>query len=357
MKKDKFSNIEKRYWLSEIQNNKKFFIIDCLLIGAMEIMMLAIYFVANASDQIPSIDASYYPIYVIGIMLAAIFVVIIYNMKKQSRAVQILCLSCMLIWACMFSINDMKHGYHSYALAEILILSAASIRFPTKIHFAINLSAYLMYILFMIPLGLDYKEFLFNIFNTAILFFFTSFITIFINQTRLQNFSNQIIVEKQQKQLLHMTQYDELTQLYSRSLIFKSLETAMENSDHIGCIMTDIDDFKKYNDLYGHQIGDEVLYQTAKRVQEVIDKYDGHAGRYGGEEFLLFIEHCDAKKLRSLLEELQEAFNHTNDKRSITISMGGTIYKKDETIDALISRADQAMYRAKNDGKHTFRIN
>lgn len=351
-----FSDIEKKFWISELKNNHRFFILMYALIGCIELLMLFAMMLANSNSEIPNIDKSYSPFYIIGIAISIISIIIISNMKKPNRFIQIVLLSVTMLWACLFAINDINNGFHSYVLAQVLVLSAASIRFPGRVHFCINSITFLLYAILLYPLHLEQTVYLSNVINTGILFFFSSFIILFINRSRLQNFKDNATMQQQQKQLLHMTQYDELTQLYSRSMILNYLESALDKDSKIGCIMTDIDNFKKYNDAYGHHTGDEVLRHTAVLLKEIVQKYEGKAGRYGGEEFLVVLIDCDEALLREVLEDLQQNYHNQKNAHAITLSMGGTLAQENEKADIVISRADKAMYRAKNAGKDTFRI-
>lgn len=359
MKKEinlKFSDMEKKFWASELKNNQKFFLLMYTLIGSIEILMLLAMLISNKFSVIPNINTNYTLFYIVGICISISSMVLIKSMKTNNKILQVTIIFITMLWACLFAINDHKNGLNSYVLAQVLILTAASIRLPGRVHFSINFITFLLYALLLYPLESDHTIYLSNIINTGILFLFSSFIALFINESRYQNFKNTLTMEQQQQQLLHMTQYDGLTELYSRTMILNYLEDAIEHGEKIGCIMADIDNFKKYNDEYGHRTGDEVLRKTAFLLNNIIKTYGGEAGRYGGEEFLIVLLNCDAGLLQNVLEDLQTNFHEPRDHYSITLSMGGTLYKQDEKADTLITRADQAMYRAKNAGKHTYRI-
>lgn len=155
--------------------------------------------------------------------------------------------------------------------------------------------------------------------------------------------------------------HDELTDVYNRRHMFTILKQEKAFADRAGhsytiCLI-DLDNFKKVNDTYGHLAGDEVLKTFASAVKKNIRREDCIA-RYGGEEFLVVFKGPrsatssleSAERLQTLTEEL--TFTETLSSVKITISIGMTIYRHGEPIDALLTRADKALYMAKNSGKN-----
>ena len=118
----------------------------------------------------------------------------------------------------------------------------------------------------------------------------------------------------------------------------------------------DLDDFKHINDTFGHSVGDTVLKAFAN-ILDTHTRQGDLCARWGGEEFVLAalntnLEQANiiANKIRISLEESSK-INHLLSK-SITVTIGITKYKKDESLDSFISRADNAMYLAKSKGKN-----
>jgi diguanylate cyclase len=156
---------------------------------------------------------------------------------------------------------------------------------------------------------------------------------------------------------------DELTTLNNRKHFDNSLEKVIRNSIESGrgfaLLMTDIDHFKKFNDTYGHQTGDQVLRLVALSVKQNISSQDV-ACRYGGEEFAIILPHAGmdeavevAEKIRAavMAKELVKRSTGENLGR-ITISAGIAAYKPDDNEHTIVSRADEAMYAAKNAGRN-----
>jgi diguanylate cyclase (GGDEF)-like protein len=153
---------------------------------------------------------------------------------------------------------------------------------------------------------------------------------------------------------------DALTQVRNRAFFDDYLRDTTEHSRKYGEIFSvailDIDNFKAFNDTYGHPVGDLVLKETTKTIQESIRKTDILC-RFGGEEFTLIFKAtglADAliitEKIRSAVEN--NALEHEGKKLSITISLGVTEFQKRDNAAALLERADQALLRAKQSGKN-----
>jgi diguanylate cyclase (GGDEF)-like protein len=121
--------------------------------------------------------------------------------------------------------------------------------------------------------------------------------------------------------------------------------------------MIDIDHFKKVNDTYGHQAGDQVLHSVAQTIlREVVP--DGIACRYGGEEIAVFFPKKEAKEVAKVMEEVRAAIERTKvatrkKKLSVTVSIGVS-HRGDvsQTIIDVIHAADKALYRAKGNGRN-----
>lgn len=139
---------------------------------------------------------------------------------------------------------------------------------------------------------------------------------------------------------------DPLTGIYNRRY-FEDEIWDMENS--AGVAMIDLDDFKLYNDIYGHEMGDRVLRTVATTIEHCIRKTDMLV-RYGGDEFLLILPNMVRGTLRGKLLQIQEAIQNSRipgcTKLKLSASIGGVL-SSNETIDEAIARADQLMYKAK----------
>ncbi|MDA8138742.1 MAG: diguanylate cyclase [Desulfobacteraceae bacterium] len=157
---------------------------------------------------------------------------------------------------------------------------------------------------------------------------------------------------------------DGLTGVYNRQALDDYLEEKIERSRETGAdfsiLMIDIDNFKQINDKYGHVIGDRVLVALAQKCRGLIRGEDFIA-RYGGEEFTLLLEGASyrhaikkAEQICATIASVRYATSESqsDDYLSLTVSIGVSQYKKGDTCQALIQRADQALYEAKHKGKN-----
>jgi len=148
---------------------------------------------------------------------------------------------------------------------------------------------------------------------------------------------------------------DALTGLLNRRAFYEELKR-LANAIQFSIIFLDIDDFKKINDTYGHLIGDEVLKEVGAILENFIRK-DTKAFRIGGEEFVIILPNVDENISFKVAERIRKVIENNNVKEGeniikYTASFGVTSYKKNESIDDMLNRADKAMYKAKKSGKN-----
>ena len=153
---------------------------------------------------------------------------------------------------------------------------------------------------------------------------------------------------------------DALTGCYNRRALDERLATEIERSKRYGralsVVFMDLDHFKRINDEYGHVTGDAVLREVALRSQGQLRSHVDWMARYGGEEFLLVLPECamqDAWQLaeRLLCEIRSKALNLDGLHISVTASFGVAELQSGESMEALLERADAAMYQAKHSGR------
>jgi diguanylate cyclase (GGDEF)-like protein/PAS domain S-box-containing protein len=166
---------------------------------------------------------------------------------------------------------------------------------------------------------------------------------------------NRVLEEKEV--YCNLAQHDHLTNIYNRKHFDEMLELELSRFKRYGekgsLIMFDIDHFKKVNDTFGHDLGDEVLKTVTRRVQGMLRESDIFA-RWGGEEFVLLLPHTDyhgacekAEALRISISELAiKTVGH------ITCSFGVADLREEESKESLFKRLDRALYRAKREGRN-----
>ncbi|MGD1878975.1 MAG: PleD family two-component system response regulator [Kiloniellaceae bacterium] len=159
---------------------------------------------------------------------------------------------------------------------------------------------------------------------------------------------------------------DTLTGIYNRRYMNAHLDRKImeiaETVKPVSVLMFDIDNFKSINDTYGHKSGDEVLVELAKRVARGVRDID-LLSRYGGEEFVIVMPDADievavavAERVRGLVADQKFTVSGNAEPLTVTISVGvATTREPTETTEAMIGRADEALYRAKDSGRNCVR--
>ncbi|MCK8080095.1 sensor domain-containing diguanylate cyclase [Vibrio sp. 1CM24A] len=177
-------------------------------------------------------------------------------------------------------------------------------------------------------------------------------------QVVLEDVTQKVMLEKQ---LVHQANYDEMTDLLNRRAIYEWLREHIISENYLVCMLLDIDDFKSINDTYGHMVGDEVICALANIAKRNADRVGGVAGRWGGEEFIIFIPNASLELAYEVSEEIRQQFHHVEFKideqvrfnSSVSIGISDSRACEDGvTIDALVNLTDQSLYRAKANGKN-----
>ncbi|MFB6346361.1 MAG: diguanylate cyclase [bacterium] len=181
----------------------------------------------------------------------------------------------------------------------------------------------------------------------------------------LKTLTHQIKIAVQNARNYERAVTDDLTGLYTRRFFEMELEREMESSTDSGpplsLAMIDIDNFKDYNDTYGHPEGDRVLEQLAVEFQREVRSADirqatrssDTLARYGGEEFVILMPSTDLEGARKLGERIVDRVASLDSfKRQITVSIGVAEYEQDDTKQEFIQKADDALYEAKDGGKN-----
>lgn len=173
------------------------------------------------------------------------------------------------------------------------------------------------------------------------------------------------LVEANEK-LLKISTSDFLTNIPNRRYFFdmgsKAFNLAKREEQKLCVVCIDIDFFKKVNDTFGHQIGDEVLKFVSSSLKNKIRKSDILA-RTGGEEFMIILNNTDIQGASNLSEKIRNFFSENNFKNKkldipVTISIGISQIKDiDENLDTIIARADKALYKSKELGRNQVNVN
>ncbi len=138
-----------------------------------------------------------------------------------------------------------------------------------------------------------------------------------------------------------------------------SVEEAVSDDDPLCLLLIDIDHFKRFNDEYGHIVGDEVLRLVARKIKDNVRGRD-FVARYGGEEFAVILPGTPIRGAKTVAENIRQSFSEGKLKRvktseyvgSITISVGAAQYRTGESVEDLVDRSDKALYFAKEAGRN-----
>jgi len=194
--------------------------------------------------------------------------------------------------------------------------------------------------------------------NSYIIIFFGLILALMMVAATYMLYSRLLVkLSESRKKIEEIAITDELTSLYNRRHLLSRFDEEFTKASRLnsplGCIMIDIDNFKYINDTFGHLTGDKILKGVSLIIRSSIRAYD-IAGRFGGEEFLIILPETKSDGTKTVAEKILKTIKEAtflNDLR-ITISAGiANLTKDDDSLDSLIKRADDAMYKAKNTGK------
>ena len=163
-------------------------------------------------------------------------------------------------------------------------------------------------------------------------------------------------IKQKNKKLIQLATRDGLTNVFNHKTILNRLNEEMERAErakqNLCVIMMDIDNFKKVNDVYGHQAGDKVLKNIAKVIRQNCRKVD-ILGRYGGEEFLLILPNTNSANACDLGERIRKGIENSivAENIKVTISCGVAQFTQGKAT-SLIGQADKKLYIAKASGKN-----
>lgn len=189
-----------------------------------------------------------------------------------------------------------------------------------------------------------------------------------INKAKMSILINQLELSLKRyglySEIQKMAITDSLTELFVRRYFFERLEQELSRSLHnnfnLSLILIDVDNFKSYNDTYGHITGDAVLKEIAKIVKYSLRQIDMCA-RFGGEELCAMLPETSKEGALLVAERIRLSAEETeisvfNEKIRITISIGISTYPADAgSVNSLIDKADTALYQAKHQGKNLVR--
>lgn len=266
----------------------------------------------------------------------------------------------LMIWSVVITVFDADHmanfSYLVYATAIVLIPSVGYFDTAVLNVMQIICGAVLMIATyFVLP-----DNYFINIAN-FIIFIYVAYSSFNMNRdTKYLNYQREV-------ELRFMVGKDTLTGVYNRQKLNETADEmfgyCLSNKKYLGCILFDIDYFKQINDEYGHLNGDKALKIIANTARIMCDENNANVFRYGGEEFLIIMSGRNEDSTVDFVKEFMKRLSQTeiilNDVRvKITVSCGIYVNKpeKDERIGDYFNKADEALYKAKANGRNTYAV-
>ena len=180
------------------------------------------------------------------------------------------------------------------------------------------------------------------------------------DRVRVMQRERQMLVQRERR-YHHLSITDDLTGLFNARYFWSKLDSEVKHAQELhepfSLVILDVDDFKRFNDNYGHPEGDKVLTELGRLMRLAVRPADA-ACRYGGEEFALLLPGATGKAAREVAERIRSALASqvfqpaTGDRVVVTVSLGTAQLLASDSARSLVSRADQALYRAKARGKN-----
>ena len=269
------------------------------------------------------------------------------------------------IWTCYFGLVTYtatmatclgpSYGFHLYCFSMIpcaYTLEYMSFKLGRKgvKAFYISIGITVLYIVLMFRLALAGP--IYNTNSFALFFIIVNSASVFGYLVGYVNYLIKSII-KSEKQLMTIAHKDNLTGLFNRHYMLNKMQQIQDDKDNVLAIV-DIDDFKKINDTYGHNAGDEVLRKLSERMKDICDTCD--IARWGGEEFLI-LYHGELNDALLLLEELRASIESKpvffeDDIINITATIGVSRRRTSESIDEWVKQIDKLLYTGKRSGKN-----
>ena len=217
-----------------------------------------------------------------------------------------------------------------------------------------------------------------NLIRTLTIFFFFLLVFIYIiytvNYKKFVEEQNELLEEsveekteelqKQNKKMIYLAHHDRLTGLSNKNLFLDRLDQAIKQAkrarNSLAVLFLDLDRFKEINDSYGHDVGDKLLQEVAKRLESVIRDEDSIA-RISGDEYTILLQNTNQinviKVIDKICDEMRQTFRIAGFEINISFSIGISIFRQDgDTAEILLRNADTAMYKAKETGRNNFKF-
>ena len=310
-------------------------------------------FIASLVNEMMSINRYYY---LALFIYSAVAIILFYVLKKDSLAAQLLIylsMSCLFLFGCLISNNNPEHNATTF-IAFLLVTPMFMIDKPffMTIELVVASTVFLIWMYAIKPFEIWEMDFI-NVVSYTII---GCFLNVVANSIRIKEFvlTQKIRIQKDT---------DAMTGLRNKGALTREIDEFLEDesSDKGILLIMDIDKFKSINDNYGHDIGDRVIIQFADYLIKRF-KGDEITGRFGGDEFILFIKNtCDedtaCKIANEIIKNISEVVELPDKDKKVSTSIGIAYYNGDEkSYSEIFKKADIALYRAKADKEKRYSI-
>lgn len=334
-----------------------------LALSTSAIMMFLFIIQPYCSKKTP-FHPQYGYLYAAAILFSSLYIVLLHFIKDKPLLmfkIELTQIAALSIWSAVFSAVDAINGHSSYLFIQITIIQALMHRGGSYRRCLINLVSFVLYITILLNGRLDVYSFFSEFINPFYMSVISCAIILLNDRMQFKSFRNRELIREQNERLQYYADNDFLTGIPNRKSIVEYLDRVIASGrGKVACMMLDIDNFKMYNDVCGHIMGDDCLKRLAVIMQKVVVSRGGQLGRYGGEEFLAVFENMDEAECRLAAQEVVDkiekeriTFELNHDHGMVTISIGVAAGDADgmDSRD-LIRIADRAMYKAKSEGKN-----
>ena len=339
-----FKPDEPEYWQTYLINNILLILIPVFLFLFFLNIMIQRWFIVIIVDVIAT--------------LISLFLMIYFHKTNNVEKTSIFSVA---LYTSLMIAYILISGPSDYAFAWIMVFPPISyFLLGRNVGRFVTLFSLMFIFVSILFFSLPWKSDSFNFISFVNLLFATVCITILISFSELSRSKAYDFITLKNEELMRLSHTDALTGISNRlkldEVMMKELARVRRGTPHFSIIMGDLDLFKRFNDSYGHLVGDQILVEIASAIVPICRLTDT-VGRWGGEEFLVICPETSTEGAMVLAEKIRKAVESLPLHRygSVTISLGVTSSKSDDDINTIVMRADRALYLAKSDGRNQIR--
>jgi len=343
IEKDEYNAVKKDAYIS---NYKVWRLLHVLMVAAF-----AFLYIGSLMNDLLELNKIFY---LAALAYSVIASILFFILKKDSLAAQLLIylsISLLFVFACLITQNKPEIPATTF-IALLLIAPMFMIDKPFFMTFELA-AASTVFLIWMYNVK-PYEIWQMDVINVVIFTIVGIILNIIANSVRIKEFTltRKINIQKDT---------DELTGLKNKGALTREIQAVLDNpSSNKGILfMMDVDHFKQINDTFGHDVGDNVIVQLGSLLGKKFVK-DEIAGRFGGDEFIVFIENTDdVETARTIAEAIStgasESIKYPGQESAVRISIGIAVYQGlEKNYSELFKKADTALYRSKADTNNKY---